>query len=293
VIYDVTHITTYKYDAPVASATCVMRLAPREDGGQSVISRSLEFSPQAESVRERKDFFGNVVCEKRIAKPHTSLRIALRASVRVDRPAPPAPALTPAWETIAEWAAASNVLDGRSPAHFIYPSRLAPLHAGATDHARASFPPDRPVLEGAADLMRRIHAEFIYDPKATQVATPLDQAFGRRSGVCQDFAHIMIAGLRGLGLPAAYISGYLRTIPAPGQARLEGADSTHAWVSLWCGPDFGWQGLDPTNAMMVEDEHIVIAIGRDYADVSPVDGVLFGAGKQELEVSVDVQAVNG
>ena len=291
-IYNVVHITTYKYDAPVASATCVMRLTPREDGGQSVISRSLEFSPEAESVQERRDFFGNTVCVKRILKPHTSLRIALRASVKVERPAPPAFALTPAWEAIAEGASASNTLEARSPAHFIYPSRYAPSHAGATAYARESFPPRRPVLEGAADFMRRMHADFVYDTKATQVATPLDQAFRRKSGVCQDFAHIMISGLRGLGLPAAYVSGYLRTIPAPGQARLEGADSTHAWVSLWCGPEFGWLDLDPTNAMMVEDDHIVIAIGRDYADVSPVDGVLLGAGKQKLDVSVDVQAVS-
>ena len=187
--------------------------------------------------------------------------------------------------------------DGRSAAG----STPAAGPAGGKDGRGAAAPlvgivggsrSDFPVLEGAADFMRRIQADFVYDTKATQVATPLDQAFTRKSGVCQDFAHIMIAGLRGLGLPAAYVSGYLRTIPAPGQTRLEGADSTHAWVSLWCGPEFGWLDLDPTNAMMVEDDHIVIAIGRDYADVSPVDGVLLGAGKQKLDVSVDVQAVS-
>lgn len=291
-IYDISHVTTYRYEAPVASAQCVMRLSPRRDGGQSVISWRVELSPPADLVLERTDFFGNGIREGQIHKPHALLQIALYARVQVERPPPPAPALTPVWETIKEWVVASSSLSARSPTHFVYPSRLAPLLGAATDYARESFPQGRPILEGAAELMRRIQADFTYDPKATHVATPLAHAFERRSGVCQDFAHIMIAGLRGLGLPAAYVSGYLRTIPGPGQARLEGADSTHAWVSVWCGPDFGWFDLDPTNAMTVENDHIVIAIGRDYADVSPIDGVILGAGKQKLAVSVDVRAAS-
>jgi transglutaminase-like putative cysteine protease len=293
VIYDIRHVTTYSYDAPVASTRCTMRLLPRGDGGQSVLESRVELTPPAETMRERKDFHGNRVVEAHIPAPHTRLRIALHARVRVERAPPPAFALTPSWEATRKAASVAPSLSAQSPVHWLYPSRLAPLHEPITAYARASFSPGRPILEGAFELTRRIHADFTYDPKATHVATPLAQAFERRGGVCQDFTHIMIAGLRGLGLPAAYVSGYLRTIAAEGQARLEGADASHAWASVWCGQEFGWLDLDPTNAMAVENDHIVIAIGRDYADVSPIDGVLLGAGKQDLEVSVDVKAVTG
>jgi transglutaminase-like putative cysteine protease len=293
VIYDISHVTTYRYEAPVASAHCVMRLSPRNDGGQRLISSRIDVAPTAEVIREGVDFFGNRICEAQIHESHATLQIALRARVEAERAPPPAFGLTPPWETIRKAANASDSLAARSPAHYIYPSRNVPLSGAVTDYARTSFPPGRPVLEGAADLMQRIHADFAYDPEATHVATPLIEAFERRCGVCQDFAHLMIAGLRGLGLPAAYVSGYLRTLPAPGEARLEGADATHAWASIWCGPEFGWLDLDPTNAMMIENDHIIVAIGRDYADVSPVDGVILGAGGQSLEVRVDVRAARG
>jgi len=289
VIYDIAHRTTYKYDAPVASARCAMRLLPRNDRGQTVLSDRIELSPAPEVVSDRIDFHGNRVCGAHILKPHTKLQIALAARVEVDRAPPPAPALTPAWEIVRDAAYAANSLAASSPAHYIYVSRFAPLFDAATNYARESFSPGRPLLEGALELMMRVHADFAYDTDATHVATPVAQAFARRRGVCQDFTHIMIAALRGLGLPAAYVSGYLRTVAAPGQARLEGADSTHAWVSVWCGPEFGFFDLDPTNAMAVGNDHIAIAIGRDYADVSPIDGVILGAGGQDLDVSVDVK----
>jgi len=289
VIYDIAHRTIYKYDAPVASARCAMRLIPRNDRGQTVLSHRIELSPSAEILNERIDFHGNRVCEARILKPHTKLQIALAARVAVERAPPPAPALTPAWEIVRNAAYASDSLAASSPAHYIYASRFAPLFGAATHYARKSFSPGRPILEGAIELTQRIHADFAYDPDATHIATPIAQAFERRRGVCQDFAHIMIAALRGLGLVASYVSGYLRTYAAPGQARLEGADSTHAWVSVWCGPEFGFFDLDPTNAIVVGNDHIAIAIGRDYADVSPIDGVIIGAGDQDLDVSVDVK----
>ena len=288
-IYDIAHRTIYKYDAPVASARCAMRLIPRNDRGQTVLSHRIELSPSAEILNERTDFHGNRVCEARILKPHTKLQIALAARVAVERAPPPAPALTPAWEIVRNAAYASDSLAASSPAHYIYASRFAPLFDAATHYARESFSPGRPILEGALELTQRIHADFAYDPDATHIATPIAQAFERRRGVCQDFAHIMIAALRGLGLAASYVSGYLRTYAAPGQARLEGADSTHAWVSVWCGQEFGFFDLDPTNAIVVGNDHIAIAIGRDYADVSPIDGVIIGAGDQDLDVSVDVK----
>jgi transglutaminase-like putative cysteine protease len=190
----------------------------------------------------------------------------------------PAPGLTPAWESVRREAAAAHSLASDSPVHRLYPSRRVPFHAPATDYARASFPPGRPILEGAADLMTRIKADFSFDPTATAVSTPLAEAFAKRRGVCQDFAHIMIAGLRGLGLPAAYVSGFLRTVPRPGTVRLEGADAMHAWIMVWCGAA-GWWGLDPPVADRKED-HVVLAIGRDYADVAPISGVVLASGER-------------
>ena len=210
-IYDIRHVTTYRYEAPVAATRCTLRLLPRSDPGQTVTDSMLDVTPPPAGMVERRDFFGNRVVILHIAAAYRELRIAALAQVAVERPQSPAPGLTPAWESVRREAAAANTLDAASPVHRLYPSRRVPLYAPATDYARASFPPGRPILEGAADLMTRIKADFAYDPKATAVSTPLAEAFAKRGGVCQDFAHIMIAGLRGLGLPAGYVSGYIRT----------------------------------------------------------------------------------
>jgi transglutaminase-like putative cysteine protease len=178
-----------------------------------------------------------------------------------------------------------------SPIGYVFASPLVPVQQPVTLYAALSFPPARGILAGAVDLMHRIRTEFKYDPKATVISTPLNEVFEKRHGVCQDFAHVMIAGLRGLGLPAAYVSGYLRTIPPPGKPRLQGADATHAWVSLWCGEEIGWIGFDPTNDILVENDHIVLAVGRDFSDVSPVDGIIVGSRRQKLAVAVDVLLV--
>ena len=159
------------------------------------------------------------------------------------------------------------------------------------DYARASFPPGRPILAGALDLMRRIKDDFVYEIGATTVSTTPPMSFALRRGVCQDFAHIMISGLRGIGLPAAYVSGYLRTVPKSGAPGLQGADAMHAWVSVWCGAEAGWYGLDPTNAVLAGDDHVVVAIGRDYADVAPIDGVVFASGGQRIDDAVSVTPV--
>jgi transglutaminase-like putative cysteine protease len=174
------------------------------------------------------------------------------------------------------------------PAVFLYPTARTPLSPSITDYARASFTRGRPVVEAAMELMSRIHADFTYDSKATDVRTQPTDAFNVKRGVCQDFAHVMLSGLRGLGLPGAYVSGYLRTSPPPGRPRLEGADATHAWVALWCGEGRGWIGFDPTNAILAENDHIVLAMGRDYSDVAPIDGIILAPGQQTLKVEVDV-----
>ena len=287
-IYDIRHVTTYRYDAPVSAARCTLRLLPSDDEGQRVFDSGLEVAPLPVSAIERTDFFGTRVTNVTIAAAHRELRITALSRVEVERRPAPAGELTKAWEEVRRAASSSNGLGPKAPAHYLYPSRLVPIHAPATAYAKESFAAGRPVVEAAGELMTRIRSDFKYDPKATAVSTPLSEAFESRGGVCQDFAHIMIAGLRGLGLPAAYVSGYIRTIPPPGKPRLVGADASHAWVSLWCGEAFGWLDFDPTNALMAGNDHIVIARGRDYADVSPIDGVILASGNQTLSVSVDV-----
>ena len=264
-IYDVSHLTRYQYDAPVAVNVCVLRLLPRSQDGQRVLEAGVEVTPRPLTLIERTDAFANRVLKLRIETPHRELTLHSRARVVVERPAPPLAALTPTWENVAALAASAASLEADSPAAAIYPSRLAP-----------------------AELARRIKADFVYESGATEVTTSPTEAFARKRGVCQDFAHVMIAGLRGLGLPALYVSGYIRTIPPPGKPRLAGADASHAWASVWCGPGFGWLGLDPTNAIPAGDDHIFVARGRDYSDVPPVEGLIVSSGAHALEVEVDV-----
>ncbi len=290
-IYDVAHVTTYAYGAPVTFARCTLRLTPPSDAGQTVVNASIDVDPAPATVARRTCFFGNGVTMMTFDRPHTEVRFTARARVNVHRSPPPQALPSETLAAVHAEAISAHGVDGSSPAHFLFPSDRAPLHAPAIDYARASFHPQRSAIDGAMDLMRRIRADFAYDPDATKVSTPLSEAFEGRRGVCQDFAHIMIAGLRGLGLPAAYVSGYIRTIPPPGQERLEGADATHAWVNVWCGARVGWVGLDPTNAIPVGDDHIVLAVGRDYTDVAPIDGIIFGTRDQDVEVSVDVVPV--
>lgn len=286
--YEIQHVTTCEYDAMVTTSRCTLRMLPRNDRGQKVIQSGLIISPEPAEEHEHFDFFGNRIANIRIESSHRELQVGAHARVEVDRLGPPVAALTPNWELVQAQAADSISLDPLSPVHYLFPSRFVPLHASVTDYVHKSFFPDRPVLEAGLELIQRIKADFGYDPGSSEVSTPLIEAFEARHGVCQDFAHIMISGLRGLGLSSAYVSGYLRTLPPPGQPRLEGADATHAWVSLWCGPEFGWIDLDPTNAVAVVNDHIAVAVGRDYADVSPIDGVILGSGGQKLSIEVDV-----
>ncbi len=292
-IYDIRHVTTYRYETPVSFARCTLRLAPRNGNGQRVFDSGVDVTPPPSARSSRTDFFGNRVETLTVETSHRELRIVALSRVEVERPPSPHVALTPHWEQVKQAAAGSQSLAPDAPAHFLYRSRLVPMIESITDYTRTSFSAGRPILEAAADLMVRIRKEFDYDPEATAVTTPVEEAFRRRGGVCQDFAHIMVSGLRGIGIPAAYVSGYIRTIPPPGKPRLEGADASHAWVSVWCGDEFGWHDLDPTNALHVGNDHIVLAVGRDYADVSPIDGVILGSGGQKLAVSVDVAPVKG
>jgi transglutaminase-like putative cysteine protease len=287
VIYEITHLTRYSYGTIVELTTGVLRLAPRSDDGQEVQRFSIVTDPVSQTLTERLDPFGNRVASLRIEKPHRQLSITASSRVRVNRT--PAPLRSPAWENVAAEAIVTTSFGGADcPAIALYPSRRVALFDEATAYAKQSFVPQRPIFAAANELARRIHSDFIYDPEATDVGTRAAEAFDRRRGVCQDFAHIMIAAVRGIGLPALYVSGYIRTIPPLGKRRLAGADATHAWVSVWCGAALGWRDFDPTNATSIQNDHIVVARGRDYSDASPIESMVLTSGRHRLEVEVDV-----
>jgi len=291
VIYDIRHVTSYSYESPVSFARCSLRLEPRSGDGQQLVSHSVEIRPRPAERTVRRDFFGTHTESVLIEIAHRNLRIDSRSRVSLSRRAPGRAAPSPPWESVRDVAFEAISLGPSSPVGYVFASSLVPVQVPVTAYAAASFPPGSGIIASAVDLTHRIRTEFKYDPKATVISTPLKEVFEKRHGVCQDFAHVMIAGLRGLGLPAAYVSGYLRTIPPPGKPRLQGADATHAWVSVWCGAEIGWIGFDPTNDLLVENDHIILAVGRDFSDVSPVDGIIVGSRKQKLSVAVDVLLV--
>ncbi|TCT07972.1 transglutaminase-like putative cysteine protease [Aquabacter spiritensis] len=288
-LYDIRQTTTYSYGAPVRAARQVMRMTPVDRGPhQHVIANMLDTRPAPSEAEHGTDFFGNAICYVTFDTPHERLDITMRARIEVRGTVLPDAMTTPIVDLVRSAALTAFDLGPDSPVHGLFPTRSVPLDPAITEWTAESCAADRPILAAALDVMHRIKETFTYEPGATDVATLPAQAFAARAGVCQDFAHVMIAGLRGVGIPARYVSGYLRTIPPPGQPRLAGADATHAWVEVWCGVDLGWVGLDPTNAIPVGEDHIILAIGRDYSDVSPVDGVIVASGEHQLAVGVDV-----
>jgi transglutaminase-like putative cysteine protease len=288
VIYTVRHRTTYSYDGALSFARCVLRLTPQSSAFQTVFESEVSVTPAPTTRSSRTGPFGEETISVTIEAPHDELVIESHSRVEVRAATIDASDPGPAWELVRAESLETGDIGAESPASFIYPTARTPIVAEITDFARESFPASGGVAAGADQLMRRIHDQFAYDPTATDVTTPIAEAFAARRGVCQDFAHIMIAALRGLGLPAAYVSGYLRTIPPPGKPRLAGADATHAWVRVWCGADLGWIGFDPTNAIRSGEDHITLAVGRDYGDVAPVDSIMLTSREAKLKVEVDV-----
>ena len=287
-IYDIRHVTRFDYGAAVKFARCNLRLKPIHWSGQRIESYSLRVEPEGRTAPAHAEAGLANVTRLVVDRPVRTLTIESRARVAVDRLVPVPRPDDPTLAQVAAMARASQDLGPASPAGYLYPSPLIPLDRDIAAWCRADLSPDRGVMEAGIGLARRIQRDFAFDATATLVDTPPHDAFVQRRGVCQDFAQIMITGLRAAGLPAAYASGYIRTIPPPGQPRLAGADATHAWVMLWCGPAQGWVGLDPTNGIWMAGDHIVVAIGRDYAEIAPVDGVVLGSGAQSMAVSVDV-----
>jgi len=240
--------------------------------------------------REHTDFFGNRVSYFSIQQAHSVLEVTANSEVEVEPEELPDFEASLPWENVLEQLREGRDQDTLDARMFSLPSAFVPLVPAATEYACASFTTGRPILEAVSDLMSRIYREFEYDPHFTTVATPLAEVLEHRKGVCQDFAHLGLACLRGLGLAARYVSGYLETLPPPGQPKLQGADASHAWFSLFV-PGVGWVDYDPTNDQVPREQHITVAVGRDFQDVTPLRGVFYGGGDHELEVAVDVDRV--
>ena len=287
-IYDIRHVTRFDYGAPVNFARCNLRLKPVDWAGQRLLDYTLRVQPGGRVTPALAEAGLANVSRLTVDQPAQRLTVTSAAQVAVDRLVPVPAADDPSLREVARMARNSRDLSPGCPATYLYPSPRIPLDPAIAQWCAPDLAPDRSSLEAGIALARRIQREFAFDGSATLVDTPPAEAFAKRRGVCQDFAQIMIAGLRAAGLPAAYASGYIRTLPPPGQPRLVGADATHAWVLLWCGPERGWVGLDPTNGIWMAGDHIVVAVGRDYAEIAPVDGVVLGSGAQRMEVSVDV-----
>lgn len=285
--YRVTHVTTYAYGEVVDLASHLLHLTPRALPGQVVLATALTADPAPVRMNTGPDHFGNDVTWMFVETPHDAFTVTLNAEVEAEFAPPPPAQLTMPWERVAAIAARPGG-EGWRAAEFASGSAMAPEDDAAGAYAAASFPPGRAILAGLLDLQARIKRDFTFRAGVTTVSTPIAQVLASRAGVCQDFAHVMIAGLRRLGLPARYVSGYVRTRPRPGQKRRQGADQSHAWVGAWLGPEHGWVDLDPTNDIIVAEEHVVLGWGRDYADVSPLRGVLLGGGAHALAVSVDL-----
>ena len=290
-IFRVTHVTDIRYASVVRLARFNVRLEPVAWPGQRLFDYRLEVSPSPAAIGNSTGPY--VVNTRRLllADPIASLRIESTFSIEV---CPQTVDLTAPGPTVAEIrhaASASRDLTSLGPSSYLFASRIVGVAAEIGQWADGGLRDDIGILQAGQALCHAIHSQFAYDSDATKTDTPPIEAFRKRRGVCQDFAHIMIAALRAHGIPAAYVSGYLRTIPPPGRARLVGCDAMHAWVTIWCGAELGWIGFDPTNDLVVQGDHITVAMGRDYADIAPVDGVFHGSGGQQLRVAVDVLPV--
>jgi len=289
-IFEVSHKTVYRYASPVAQSHHLVHLSPRPHERQRVIRHSLAIAPAPAQRNDFTDFFGNPASAVAIENSHSELLIHSRILLEVNPPPRIDLDASAPWESVAALMLPAQGPHELEVVQYVPPSHHTPPCRSLLTFAEASFPAGRPVLACAMELTSRIHREFRYDSAATDVATTIADILKIKRGVCQDFAHLLIAAFRVMGLPARYVSGYLLTHPAPGRPRLVGADASHAWASVWA-PGIGWVDFDPTNDIIPRDEHITIAHGRDFQDVSPVTGVLLGGGAHHVDVAVDVTPV--
>ncbi|MGF1526988.1 MAG: transglutaminase N-terminal domain-containing protein [Candidatus Competibacterales bacterium] len=288
--YRITHRTSYGYDEDVMLCHNQAYLLPRHTPRQRSLSSQLLVTPTPSDAVERMDFYGNRCHHFTLQTPHRQLEVVATSELEV-QPLEGVQGSPHAWETVAALLADDLSPCGLEARDFTLPSPMVEPTAAVRDYAQASFPPQRPLFDAVMDLTQRIYRDFTYDAQATTVVTPLSQVLEQRRGVCQDFAHLAIAGLRSLGLPARYVSGYLETLPPPGTPKLRGADASHAWFSVY-SLELGWLDFDPTNGQVPDAHYLTTAWGRDYSDVPPLKGIIFGGGGHTLQVGVDVERVS-
>jgi transglutaminase-like putative cysteine protease len=286
-IYHVRHTTTYEYAEAVSLCHNIAHLTPRHGPRQLCHRTSLQITPTPAVINEHHDYFGNPVTFFTVQEPHQKLIVHADHTTEVQPYFTPIVQMSPAWEDVRD-----QVRGDRNPElveayQYVFDSTYVRTGPELAEYAAPSFSERRPILEAVADLTQRINRDFRYDQRATTITTTLKELLSVRRGVCQDFAHLEIGCLRSLGLSARYISGYLLTQPLQGQSRLIGADASHAWISVFC-PELGWIDFDPTNNTIPSDQHILLAWGRDYDDVSPIKGVILGGGEHTVRVAVDV-----
>lgn len=280
-VYDLVHTTSYAYSERVSVSHHVARLTPRMLPHQHALEHALAIDPLPAIQATHIDYFGNVMTFFAMQGPHTGLSVSARSRVCVTAPELPVPSETAPWDRVTSHDLPLEALE------LTFDPLPARVLADVCAYARPSFAPGRPLLDAVIDLTARIHHDFTFDPQATTVTTPVADFFRTRRGVCQDFARLELACVRSLGLAAHYVSGYLETTPPPGKPRQIGADASHAWLGVYC-PGHGWIDVDPTNNLLPSATHVTLAWGRDYADVSPVRGVILGGGEHSLDVSVSL-----
>jgi len=285
--YRVVHTTRYAYGAPVILAHNEARLQPRATATQRCALSEVMVDPLPASSAAREDLFGNRVLYFALQEPHDRLVVTAASEVEVVPPAPLDLGPIPSWDAARDGLSAAADAETRAARQFVLDSPCAKVGPEVRDYAAPSFAPGASLYESVLHLSARIHREFEFDPASTTVSTPVVAVLTQRHGVCQDFAHLAIACLRAMGLPARYVSGYLETSPPPGQPRLQGADVSHAWFAAFV-PGVGWVDFDPTNNLRPSDRHVTTAWGRDYGDVTPLKGVIFGGGAHRLEVAVNM-----
>lgn len=290
-LYEVIHRTEYRNSTPVLISNQALHLEPRNLEYQQVLASEIAITPKPVSRYSHIDYFGNRMTFLTIGESHSTLQVNCRHEVRVEHRRLPAPSASMAWDQVEACLHEDTELATLRVLEFRFPSPGAPFLLELRDWSLKSFPAGRPLLEAALELNSRIFEEFTFDTTATSVSTPIEEVMKLRRGVCQDFAQLAVACFRSLGLPARYVSGYLRTSPPPGQPRRFGADASHAWCSIYC-PQIGWIDLDPTNDKLVDETYITLGWGRDYSDVSLIRGVLSGGDTHELYLSVNVSRLD-
>lgn len=283
--YRVTHTTEYDAESRVSVCHNQAWLRPRETAHQRIVQHELTISPTPSTMSWRDDAFGNHAVHLSFNEGYSHLAVRSESEVEVQ---------APDWHSqpSAAWEQSRDHVRNGAASHlkeyeFCFSSRLVRTSSALAEYASQDFRPGRAVLESLTDLTDRIHKEFEYDPKATTISTPVEHVFEHKRGVCQDFAHLQIAMLRSLGIPARYVSGYVRTGNVPDRPDMIGADASHAWLSAWC-PNIGWIDADPTNNCLTNEDHVTIAWGRNYSDIPPFRGVFVGGGSHKMHVGVSV-----